>query len=122
MALPEIVTRERWLEARTQLLAAEKEATRGRDALSAQRRRLPMVRVEKEYLLEGTQGTVTLAELFGERSQLIVQHVMFDPAWDAACPGCTASVDELSDGMLAHLRSRDTAFALVSRAPLAVTL
>ena len=119
MALPEIVTRERWLEARTQLLAAEKEATRGRDALNAQRRRLPMVRVEKEYLLEGTQGTVTLAELFGERSQLIVQHVMFDPAWDAACPGCTASVDELSDGMLAHLRSRDTAFTLTSRAPLA---
>ena len=60
-----------------------------------------------------------LAALFGDSRQLIIQHVMFDPAWDAACPGCTASVDEISPGLLAHLRSRDTAFALVSRAPLA---
>ena len=118
MALPEVVTREQWLEARKLLLAAEKEETRRRDALSARRRRLPMDRIEKEYLLEGPRGRVTLAELFGSSRQLIVQHVMFDPAWDAACPGCTASVDELSDAMLTHLRSRDTAFVLVSRAPL----
>jgi predicted dithiol-disulfide oxidoreductase (DUF899 family) len=119
MALPDVVTREQWLEARKRLLAAEKEETRRRDALNAERRRLPMVRIEQEYLLEGPQAKVPLAELFGDSRQLIVQHVMFDPAWDAACPGCTAGVDELSDGMLTHLRSRDTAFALVSRAPLA---
>lgn len=119
MTLPEVVTREQWLEARKRLLAAEKEETRRRDALNSQRRLLPMVRMEKEYLLEGRQGKVPVAELFGTSRQLIVQHVMFDPAWDAACPGCTASVDELSGAMLTHLRSRDTAFTLVSRAPLA---
>lgn len=119
MALPEVVTREQWLEARLRLLSAEKEETRRRDALNAERRRLPMVRIAKEYLLEGPQGRVPLAGLFGDSRQLIVQHVMFDPGWDAACPGCTATVDELSAGMLRHLRSRDTAFALVSRAPVA---
>jgi predicted dithiol-disulfide oxidoreductase (DUF899 family) len=119
MTLPEVVSREDWTAARTKLLAAEKEATRARDALNAERRRLPMVRIDKEYRLEGPDGPAGLAELFGDRRQLIVQHVMFDPAWDAACSGCTAGVDELADGMLAHLRSRDTAYALVSRAPLA---
>jgi predicted dithiol-disulfide oxidoreductase (DUF899 family) len=119
MTLPEVVTREQWLDARMRLLAAEKEATRGLDKLNAERRRLPMVRIDKDYLLEGPQGQVPLAALFGDSSQLIVQHVMFDPGWDAACPGCTAGVDELSEGTLAHLRSRDTAFAMVSRAPLA---
>ncbi len=119
MALPEVVTREQWLEARKWLLAAEKQDTRRRDALNADRRRLPMVRIEKEYLLDGPQGKVPLARLFGDSRQLIIQHVMFDPAWDAACSGCTADIDELSDGTIAHLRSRDTAFALVSRAPLA---
>ncbi len=117
MALPDVVTREEWLAARTQLLTAEKEETRRRDALNAERRRLPMVRLDKEYLFEGP-AWVSLGGLFGDSRQLIVQHVMFDPAWDAACPGCTASVDELADGTLTHLRSRDTAFALVSRAPL----
>jgi len=119
MAFPEVVSREEWLEARTRLLAAEKEETRRRDALNAERRRLPMVRVDKEYLFEGPEGMVPLTGLFGGCAQLIVQHVMFDPGWDAACPGCTAGIDEISDGMLTHLRSRDTAFALVSRAPLA---
>jgi predicted dithiol-disulfide oxidoreductase (DUF899 family) len=119
MTLPHVVTREEWLVARNRLLAAEKEATRWRDSLNAERRRLPMVRLEKEYLLDGPDGKVALAQLFWGGRQLIVQHVMFDPSWDAACPGCTASVDELAGGMLAHLRSRDTAFALVSRAPLA---
>lgn len=119
MTLPHVVTREEWLVARKRLLAAEKEATRWRDSLNSERRRLPMVQLEKEYLLDGPDGKVALAQLFWGGRQLIVQHVMFDPSWDAACPGCTASVDELSDGMLAHLRSRDTAFALVSRAPLA---
>jgi predicted dithiol-disulfide oxidoreductase (DUF899 family) len=118
MAFPDVVTREQWLEARKQLLVLEKQATRERDALNAERRRLPMVAVEKGYLFEGPDGKVTLAGLFGDGRQLIVQHVMFGPDWDAACPGCSAGIDEISDGMLAHLRSRDTAFALVSRAPL----
>jgi predicted dithiol-disulfide oxidoreductase (DUF899 family) len=119
MAFPEVVTREEWLAARKRLLATEKEHTRSRDALNAERRRLPMVRIDKEYVFEGPEGKVTLAGLFGDSRQLIVQHVMFGPDWDAACPGCTASIDELSDGVLTHLRSRDTTFALVSRAPLA---
>jgi predicted dithiol-disulfide oxidoreductase (DUF899 family) len=119
MAFPEVVAREEWLAARKRLLATEKEHTRSRDALNAERRRLPMVRIDKEYVFEGPEGTVTLAGLFTGGRQLIVQHVMFDPGWEAACPGCTASIDELADGVLTHLRSRDTAFALVSRAPLA---
>jgi predicted dithiol-disulfide oxidoreductase (DUF899 family) len=119
MAFPEVVTREQWLEARKQLLTAEKAATRSRDALNAERRRLPMVAVDKEYRFDGPGGEVTLAGLFGDRLQLIVQHVMFDPGWDAACPGCTAAIDEMSDGLLTHVRSRQTEFALISRAPLA---
>ena len=119
MSLPAVVSREQWREARRQLLAREKEATRQRDALNADRRRLPMVRIDEEYVFEGPEGKATLADLFGDRRQLIVQHVMFAPDWDAACPGCTASVDERSDGVLTHLGSRDTAFVLVSRAPLA---
>ncbi len=119
MSLPAVVSREEWREARRQLLAREKEATRQRDALNAERRRLPMVRIDTEYVFEGPAGKATLADLFGGRRQLIVQLVMFGPDWDAACPGCTASVDERSDGVLTHLASRDTAFVLVSRAPLA---
>jgi predicted dithiol-disulfide oxidoreductase (DUF899 family) len=117
MAFPEIVTREEWLEARKQFLVREKQATRMRDALNADRRRLPMVAIDKEYTFEGPEGRVTLAGLFGDSRQLIVQHVMFGPDWDAACPGCSSGIDETADGMLAHLRTRDTAFVLVSRAP-----
>jgi len=119
MALPDVVSHEQWLEARMRLLAQEKEQTRVRTALNAERRRLPMVRIEKKYAFDGPQGPVTLAELFGDCSQLIIQHVMFDPGWDAACPGCTASVDLISGRLLDQVRSRDTAFALVSIAPLA---
>jgi predicted dithiol-disulfide oxidoreductase (DUF899 family) len=119
MALPDVVTRDQWLAARKRLLDLEKKATRERDALNTERRRLPMVRIEKEYVLEGPGGAVSLAGLFGDSRQLIVQHVMFGPDWDTGCPGCTAGIDEISDGLLAHLRSRDTAFVLVSRAPLA---
>jgi predicted dithiol-disulfide oxidoreductase (DUF899 family) len=118
MSLPEVVSREQWREARIEFLAQEKELTRQQDALNAARRRLPMVRVEKDYVFTGPQGQVGLADLFGPYRQLIVQHVMFGPDWDAACPGCTAAIDELSDGLLTHLASRQTAFALVSRAPL----
>ena len=118
MAFPDVVTREEWLEARKRLLVKEKQATRERDALNAERRRLPMVAVDKEYVFEGPDGKVALADLFGDSRQLIVQHVMFGPDWDAACPGCTAGINETSDGMIAHLRTRDTNFVLVSRAPL----
>jgi len=118
MALPDVVTRYEWREARKRLLDLEKQATRERDALNARRRRLPMVRIDKEYLFDGPDGRVTLTGLFGDSRQLIIQHVMFGPDWDAGCPGCTAGIDEMSDGILTHLRSRDTAFVLVSRAPL----
>jgi predicted dithiol-disulfide oxidoreductase (DUF899 family) len=117
VSLPEITTRQKWLEARKELLVREKQQTRQRDALNADRRRLPMVELTKEYKFEGPDGSLGMADMFGDSRQLIIQHVMFDPDWDAACPGCTAGLDEFSPGMLAHLRSRDTAFAGVSRAP-----
>ncbi len=96
MSLPAVVSREDWREARRQLLAREKEATRQRDALNAERRRLPMVRIDAEYVFEGPQGKATLADLFGGRRQLIVQHVMVALDWDAACPGCTATLLDLT--------------------------
>jgi predicted dithiol-disulfide oxidoreductase (DUF899 family) len=117
MALPDVVSREEWLAARKTLLAREKEATRARDALNADRRRLPMVQVEQKYVFEGREGPVGLAELFGGKRQLIVQHVMFHPDWDKACPSCTAGVDEVSRGLIEHLHARETEFVLVSRAP-----
>jgi predicted dithiol-disulfide oxidoreductase (DUF899 family) len=107
------------MAARQALLAEEKAETRRRDALNTKRRLLPMVRIDKAYVFDGPQGSATLADLFDDSRQLIIHHVMFGPHWDAACPACTNSTDELSDGLLAHLRDRDTAFALVSRAPLA---
>ncbi len=110
MSLPDVVSREQWLEARRRLLAREKEFTRSHDALNADRRRLPMVKVDKEYVFEGPDGPVTLAQLFGGKRQLIVQHVMFGPDWDKPCPGCSAAIDELSPGVLRHVASRDTAF------------
>jgi len=116
MSLPDVVSREQWLEARRRLLAREKEFTRSHDALNADRRRLPMVKVDKEYVFEGPDGPVTLAQLFGGKRQLIVQHVMFGPDWDKPCPGCSAAIDELSPGVLEHVASRDTAFVLASRA------
>ena len=117
MSLPDVVSREQWLEARRELLAREKEATRARDALNADRRRLPMVAVDQEYVFEGPDGPVTLADLFGDKRQLIVQHVMYGPDWEQPCPGCSASLDELSQGVLDHLGTRDTTFALTARAP-----
>jgi predicted dithiol-disulfide oxidoreductase (DUF899 family) len=117
MSLPDVVSREQWLEARRRLLAQEKEMTRSRDELNATRRRLPMVRVDQGYVFEGPAGKVTLTGLFGDKRQLIVQHVMFGPDWDQPCPGCSAVIDELSRGVLDHVASRETAFVLVSRAP-----
>src|ERR1700734_4255151 len=108
MALPEIVSREEWLEARQRLLALEKEQTARISALNAERRRMPMVRIDKKYVFEGPDGPVALADLFGDRSQLVIQHVMFPPEWDAACPGCTASLDVIPEGLLGQAKPPDT--------------
>jgi len=115
MSFPEIVSREQWRAAREELLVKEKAATRARDALNAERRGLPMVEVDKEYLFEGGDGKATLLDLFEERGQLVVYHFMFAPEWDAGCRSCSAFLDQI--GHLAHLRARGTSFAAVSRAP-----
>jgi predicted dithiol-disulfide oxidoreductase (DUF899 family) len=117
MSLPAIATREEWLEARKALLAREKEFTRQKDVLNADRRRLPMVAVEKDYVFEGPEGAVSLADLFDDKRQLILYHFMFDPSWDDGCSACTAGCDELSAGLLAHLAARSTAYVVVARAP-----
>jgi predicted dithiol-disulfide oxidoreductase (DUF899 family) len=119
MSLPKIATRQEWLTARTDLLAREKELTRQRDALNAERRELPMVEIEKDYVFDGPDGPARLADLFEGRSQLIVYHFMFDPEWEDGCSSCTAGTDELSAGFFEHLHTRDTSYAMVSRAPLA---
>ena len=113
---PSIVSRNEWLAARKKLLANEKELTRQRDAVNAERRRLPMVRIDKEYVFEGPNGKARLPELFEARRQLIVYHFMFGPDWEVGCPSCSFVVDNM--GHLAHLHARNTTLALVSRAPL----
>ena len=118
MSLPEIVDRETWLKARRDLLAKEKEFTRLRDELSAERRRLPMVEITKDYRFEGPRGEVGLLDLFEDRLQLIVGHFMFHPEWEDGCPSCSAGADEVADGLREHLAIRDTTLAYVSRAPL----
>ncbi|MFE0456129.1 DUF899 domain-containing protein [Streptomyces sp. NPDC058914] len=115
MSLPEIVSRAEWRAAREQLLVKEKAVTRARDALNAERRALPMVEIGEEYVFEGGDGKATLADLFEERHQLVVHHFMFAPEWDAGCRRCSAFLDQV--GHLAHLKARDTSFAVVSRAP-----
>jgi predicted dithiol-disulfide oxidoreductase (DUF899 family) len=119
MSLPEIVSQQEWDLARRDLLAREKELTRARDALSAARRRLPMVAVDEDYRFDGPDGEVGLIDLFEGRHQLIVCHFMFDPEWEDGCPSCTAGADEMAEGKLAHLHARDTTLAFVSRAPYA---
>ena len=118
MSLPKITTRAEWLSARKQLLDKEKQLTRQRDALNIERRNLPMVEIEKDYEFDGLNGKVRLIDMFEGRRQLLIYHFMFDPEWDDGCPSCTAGTDELSDGFLEHLHTRDTAYAMVSRAPL----
>src|SRR4051794_3641145 len=108
MSLPQIASREEWEAARKQLLEEEKAMTRARDALSARRRRLPMVEIEKAYEFEGPDGALSLLDMFEGRRQLLITHFMFDPSWDAGCASCTAGADEISDGLLDHLHTRDT--------------
>jgi len=118
MSLPKIVSQDECLQARKELLAEEKALTRARDVLNTKRRELPMVRIDKEYVFEGPDGKTSLLDMFEGLSQLIVQHFMFDPSWSQGCPSCSAAADEMSSGTIDHLRSRDTSFAVVSRAPL----
>jgi predicted dithiol-disulfide oxidoreductase (DUF899 family) len=113
-----VVSREQWLEARKAHLAKEKELTRLRDELSRQRRELPWVKVEKNYVFDGPKGKETLADLFDGRSQLIVYHFMFHPEWKEGCPSCSFVVDHI-DGAAPHLAARDVTLTVVSRAPLA---
>jgi predicted dithiol-disulfide oxidoreductase (DUF899 family) len=117
MNLPPVVSPAEWQAAREALLAEEKEATRARDALAARRRRLPVVRIDKDYAFDGPDGEATLLDLFAGRTQLLLYHFMFGPNQDAGCDGCSMFVDQV--GHLAHLHARDTSFALVSRAPFA---
>ena len=118
MTIPQVVSPAEWLVARREFLVKEKEFTRARDALSAQRRALPMVAIDKEYVFKGPKGTVRLLDLFEGRRQLIVYHFMLDPEWDEGCPMCSFLTDNLPH--LAHLRdARNTSLVLVSRAPLA---
>src|SRR5213595_3840136 len=111
-------TREAWLAARRKLLEAEKDLTRRSDELARQRQQLPWVRVEKDYRLETDEGTASLADLFGGRSQLLVYHFMFGPEYTAGCPSCSAIADGF-DGSVVHLANHDVALCVVSRAPLA---
>ena len=113
-----VVSREAWIEARKAHLKNEKALTRMRDMVSAERRELPWVKIEKEYVFEGPDGKASLIDLFEGRRQLIVGHFMFDPSWEEGCPSCSAGADEVSDGLLRHLHTRDTTFVYVSRAPL----
>ena len=111
-----VVSRDEWNEARTQLLAREKDFTRLRDQLSRQRRDLPWVRVDTEYAFEGPTGKVSLPELFAGKSQLIVYHFMFDPSWEEGCPHCSFWADNFN-GITVHLNQRDANLVAISRAP-----
>ena len=113
-----VVSREEWIAARRQHLAREKEFTRLRDELSRERRELPWHKVDKPYAFDGPGGHESLADLFAGRSQLIVQHFMFDPSWEEGCKSCSFWVDNF-DGIVVHLTPRATSLVLVSRAPLA---
>ena len=118
--LPKVVDQAEWQKARDALLVKEKAATHARDALAAERRRLPMVRIDKEYDFAGPKGKMSLLDLFEGRRQLLLYHFMFAPpvrGWpDAGCVGCSMVTDQF--GHLAHFHARDTSFCLVSRAPL----
>jgi len=113
-----IVSRDEWLAARKALLARERAMTHELDALRAERRQLPWVRIDKPYVFAGPDGPRTLGELFGERSQLAIYHFMLTPGSDHICPGCSFTVDHV-DAARQHFERADLAFAAVSRAPIA---
>jgi predicted dithiol-disulfide oxidoreductase (DUF899 family) len=112
---PRVVSAAEWLAARKELQADEEAAVQALQRIAARRREMPAVRVEKDYVFEGPHGNSSLLDLFEGRTQLIVQHFMFDPAWDEGCPVCSLLADSV--GTLAHLHARNTSFAAVSRAP-----
>ena len=113
-----IASRSEWTASRKALLVKEKELTRARDTLARERRALPWVEIEKTYMFDTPHGRETLADLFGDRSQLIVKHFMLGPDWTDGCVGCSFECDHI-DGLLPHLTQKDVAFVAVSRAPLA---
>ena len=123
MEFPKVVNRADWLSARRQLLAKEKELTQRRDALNAERRRLPMIKIEKDYRFEGPNGNASLLDLFEDRLQLVIYHFMW--LWengqplDLGCRSCSGWANQVSAGHLTNMHVRGTSFALVSRAPLA---
>jgi predicted dithiol-disulfide oxidoreductase (DUF899 family) len=117
MTKQRIVSREEWLEARIALLAREKELTKFRDQLRAERARLPWVRIEKSYVFDGPRGPMTLSDLFAGRSQLFIKHFMMRPGATDQCVGCSLSVDHL-EGLLEHLENHDVSYAIVARAPI----
>jgi len=112
-----VVSQKEWLVARKKLLVKEKKFSRLRDELSLQRRRLPWVKIEKEYVFDGPMGNATLADLFCGKSQLLIYHFMFGPGWKEGCAHCSFWADHY-DSVSVHLGQRDTTFAVVSRAPL----
>ena len=116
----QVVSRDEWLAARKELLRKEKAFTRLRDQLSTERRALPWVRVEKNYVFEGPDGPETLADLFDGQNQLVIKHFMFGPDWSEGCIGCSFELDH-AIGALMHIRHHGVAYAVVSRAPLAKT-
>lgn len=118
MNFPKIVARDEWLAARKDLLVKEKAFDRERDKLTECRRKLPMVRVEKEYVFDGPEGPVDLRALFQGRQQLIVYHFMFEPSRVTGCKHCSCVMDNIA-GAVVHLSARDTSFAAISRAPIA---
>jgi len=119
MTPPTIATEQEWQAALDRIRAKEKELTRAHDALAAERRRLPWVRIEKDYVFQGSAGSARLVDLFDGRRQLVLYHFMLGPNQTAGCAGCSMVLDQLTH--LAHLHARNTSFAVVSRAPIAVS-
>lgn len=115
--MPKIVDQAAWIEARKALMVKEKELQRAKDALAEERRALPWVKLDKDYAFEGSDGALSLSDLFGDQSQLIVWHFMFGPDWEAGCKSCSFWADSYNPG-IAHLKARDVSLVAVSTAPL----
>ena len=115
MKTPTVVSKNEWLVARKKLLAREKELTRLRDQIAEERRELPWVKVEKDYIFNGSQGQQSLSDLFGDKSQLMIYHFMLGPDWEEGCTSCSFWADNF-DGINIHLAHRDISFLAVSRA------